>query len=311
MSTALKKPTMGTLMVPLDGSPLSEAAIPMAAALARHGRVTIHLVSVPPPAPWAPRMPADVTEALERDASEQARQYLASKAAEMGTCFGLEATPVVLDGAPAEALAHYARSHEIGLIVMTTHGRSGLGRLWLGSVADRLLRRATTPILLLRSKHQPQHTELRHVLVALDGSPASETVLERALALVSLYPEACCSLAQIIEPPSPQFTELVAYPEFLDPELVSRQQASAKKDLERLSGSARKLGMSVTTHTPVSLTVGSAVLELAHELGCDLIAIGTHGRRGLERALLGSVADKVIRGATQAVLVVPVAAHQE
>lgn len=298
-------------MVPLDGSPLAEQAIPMAAALARHAGARMYLASVPPRVPSFPRMPQELTEAIELDARKRVQDYLAGKVEAVATCCGLEAKAVVLDGRPAEALVDFARTHEIAVIVMTTHGRSGLGRLWLGSVADRLLRRTSTPVLLLRAREQPQHPDIRHMLVALDGSSDSEIVLERALALTSLYREACCSLVQVIEPPPPPFTELTAYPEFVDPDLIQQEQISAKTALERLAESGRKLGIPVTTHTTVASGVGNAVLDMAHKLGCDFIAIGTHGRRGIERALLGSVADKVIRGAAHAVLVVPMAAHHD
>jgi len=294
------------LLVPLDGSPLAEKAMPAAAALARRAGAVLHLASVQLPAPGYPHTTAEIAHTLEREAKERVEGYLAAQAESLATCHGLEATCTVLGGSPAEALADYARTNVIDLIVMTTHGRSGLGRFWLGSVADRLLRCAATPTLLLRSREQPQHTDFRRVLVALDGSPEGEAVLEPVLALAALYHEASCSLVQVIEPPFAISPDLTVYPDRVDATLIKQQQALARSSLERLAERPRALGIAATAHLPVSPAVGAQILELARELDSDLIAVGTHGRHGAERLLLGSVADKVVRGAKTPVLVVPI-----
>ena len=297
------------LLVPLDGSPLAAKAIPVAGALARRAGGTVHLASVQLPAFRYPGMPADIMKTIEREARERVELYLADEAEAVSTCHGLEVTRAVLEGSPAEALADYTRTNGIDLIVMTTHGRSGLGRLWLGSVADRLLRCATTPVLLLRSREQPQHTDFRHVLVALDGSSAGEAVLEAAVALASLYHEAGCSLVQVIEPPFAISGDLTVYPDQVDANRIEQQQALARRNLERLAERARTLGIPTTAHVPVAPAVGAHIVELADKLDADLIAVGTHGtdgRHGAERLLLGSVADKVVRGAGTPVLVVPI-----
>ena len=300
-----------TMLVPLDGSPLAEKAIPVAAALARRAGAMLHLASVEPPWPRYAYTPGEIAKAIDREAGERVRAYLATTAEAMSTCHGLEASCAVLEGAPADALAEYARTKQIGLIIMTTHGRSGLGRFWLGSVADRLLRCATTPVLLLRSKEQPQHTDFRHVLVALDGSSAGEAVLEPATALASLYHEARCSLVHVVEPPVPLAAELTAYPDLIGADLIEERQSEARADLERLAEGPRALGIVMTTHVVVAPGVSAQILELAHKLDSAAIAVGTHGRHGAERLLLGSVADKVIRGATEPVLVVPIRAHRD
>jgi nucleotide-binding universal stress UspA family protein len=294
------------LLVPLDGSPLAEMAIPVAGALARRAGGMVHVASVQLAAPRYPHLPAEIAKTIEREARERVDSYLSAKAEAMSTCHGLEATRAVLEGSPAEALADYARTNAIDLIVMTTHGRSGLGRFWLGSVADRLLRYATTPVLLLRSRELPQHTDLRHVLAALDGSSAGEAVLDAAVALASLYHEARCSLVQVIEPPFAISGDLTVYPDQVPANLIEQQQALARTNLERLAEGPRTLGIPTTAHVLVAAGVGAQIVELAYKLDSDLIAVGTHGRHGPERLLLGGVADKVVRGAATPVLVVPI-----
>jgi nucleotide-binding universal stress UspA family protein len=296
------------LLVPLDGSPLAEKGIPAAAALARRGGGVLHLASVLLPTPRYPHTTAEIGQALEREARDRVEGYLAAQAEALSTCYGLEAIRAVLKDSPAEALADYARTNAIDLVVMTTHGRSGLGRFWLGSVADRLLRCTATPTLLIRSREEPQHTDFRRVLVALDGSPEDEAVLEAALALASLYHEPCCSLVQVIEPPFAICTDMSVYPEQVDATVIEQQEALARSNLERLAERPRALGIAATAHLPVSPAVGAQILELARKLDSDLIAVGSHGRHGAQRLLLGSVADKVVRGAPTPVLVVPVRA---
>jgi nucleotide-binding universal stress UspA family protein len=297
-----------TLMVPLDGSPLANEAIPVAAALARRAGAKVHLASVRPPAPGYLHTPADIAHAIERESLERVQRYLATAAEALATCHGLDATRAVLEGQTAEALAAYARANVIGLIVMTTHGRGGLGRFWLGSVADRLLRFTPAPVFLLRSKEHPQHTDFRRVLVALDESPGGDAVLEPAVSLVSLYHEPHCSLVHIVEPPVALSPDLTVYPDLVDADLIEQQNAAAQRRLDRLAEPLRARGIAVTTHVVVDSAVGARILELGRKLDTDVIAIGSHGRHGAERLLLGSVADKLIRGAVEPVLVVPLRA---
>jgi nucleotide-binding universal stress UspA family protein len=295
------------LLVPLDGSPLAEQAIPMAGALARRAGAAVHLVWVQPGVPRYPYVPMEISRDIEREARQRKESYLQTQAEAIETCYGREAVCAVRDGDPAGILAAYARTNHIDLIIMTTHGRGGLSRLWLGSVADRLLRHTTKPVLLLRSEKQPQTTDLRHVLVALDGSEAGAAVLEPALALASLFHERCCSLVHVIEPPATIPWDLATSE--LDSEAVEEQQTLATRDLERYAAKAAAAGVASTATVQVGPGAGAQILALAEKIDSDVIAIGTHGVHGLERLLLGSVADKVVRGAERPVLVVSIGKH--
>jgi nucleotide-binding universal stress UspA family protein len=142
--------------------------------------------------------------------------------------------------------------------------------------------------------------------VALDGSPESEGVVEPTVALGSLARDAHYTLVQVVEPPVAPITRTAMQPARLRPHWREYQENSARSYLEHVAERLRARGLAVTTQVLSARGVGEQIVEFARAAGADLVAVGTHGSRGLERMLLGSVADKVVRGATQPVLVVPV-----
>lgn len=281
--------TVHSILVPLDGSPLSEQALVVAAALAKHARCSVHLSAVEPPAPVG---------APER---EDLRRYLASKADALATTHGVRSTCALLQGRPAAALADYAEDQNIDLVVMTSHGRSGLSRFWLGSVADQLLRRVAPPVLLLRPGAASPPTRFYRVLVALDETE-SESVMASSLALGGLDRGTHFVLGHVVPLPPAAITQPGREPwDLAEPE---REAAHAR--LERLARRMREDGLAVSVRVVAGEKVGGRILELARAEQCDLIVVGTHSaRRGDERLALGSAADKVVRGATRPVLVVP------
>jgi nucleotide-binding universal stress UspA family protein len=143
------------ILVPLDGSPLAEAVLPRAAAWARAtgGVVVLTRVSAPalvaPPTAWTIPTPLVGYENTLHD-MDLARDYLTDAAMRLKQT-GVEVETTGLDGDPAAAIIAYAEAHA-GLIVMATHGRSGLQRLWLGSVAMKVVQGATLPVLLVRAR---------------------------------------------------------------------------------------------------------------------------------------------------------------
>lgn len=193
------------------------------------------------------------------------------------------------------------------LIVMTTHGRGPLSRSWLGSVADELVRRATKPILLVRPQEKARDLSvepvLRHILVPLDGSALAEKVLESAVALGSLF-EAHYLLAHIYEPLLDTSLDSVNDAAAADSEpTIEELRARAQDYLNRVAERLQQEGKTVQTQVVLGQHPASGILDTAQRSAVDLIALETHGRRGLSRLLLGSVADKVIRGASLLVLI--------
>jgi nucleotide-binding universal stress UspA family protein len=248
---------------------------------------------------------------LEEELREQVTEYLKSRTEALETTHGVEVSYALLDGAPAHALADHARAKRVGLIVMTSHGHSGVSRLWLGSVADRLLRRVRVPVLLLRSKEGALQTEFRRILIALDGLTEGEAVLGPAIQLGTLCHDAHFTLVQVVEPPVALITRMAMHPAKMRPHWRDLQENCARSYLERVAGRMRARGLSVATQMISARGIGEQILTLADGIGADLLVVGTHGSQGVERMLLGSVADKVIRGSPSPVLVVPTRRESE
>jgi nucleotide-binding universal stress UspA family protein len=203
----------------------------------------------------------------------------------------------VHDKTISDMLVSYATATDTDLIVMTTHGRGGLARLWLGSVADALVRASAVPVLLLRPGEQiarVAHPPLfRQILIPLDGSALAEQILEPARDLGKLT-QAQYTLLHVVEPRVLVRWGPYTTPTDLDFEGTQRRQADAQHYLERVARPLRAAGLPV--HARVLMAEqATAILEEASWQEIDLIAIATHGRSGLARLLLGSVADKVLR----------------
>jgi nucleotide-binding universal stress UspA family protein len=195
----------------------------------------------------------------------------------------------------------------VDLVVMTTHGRGPLSRLWLGSVADAFLRRSPAPLFLIRPREGAPDLAAgpgpRHILIPLDGGPLAEQVLGPAVALgqpvgadytlLRVLPPA---VAVVFEPAGTPMPVLVD-----DPPLQERE-SQARAYLDQVANRLRAEGLGVRTQVAVDQLVPGAILDAVPDNDIDLIALATHGRAGLPRLLLGSVADKVIRGAAVPVL---------
>jgi nucleotide-binding universal stress UspA family protein len=302
------------ILVPLDGSCIAEQALPVAGTIAHRTGRAVHLASVlhRPISAFvaAPEQPIPDPE-LEAELRQQLTEYLKSNAEALETTHGVEVNYALLDGTVAQALADYARFKRISLIVMTTHGHGGVYRLWLGSVADRLLRRVKAPVLLLRPFNGSFQTEFRRVVIALDGLSEGEKILEPAVELGSLCPDCRFTLVQVVEPPVPLITRMAMRPAKMRPHWRDLQENSARSYLNRVAVRMRTHGLQVDTRMIPEHGIGEQILALAGSVGADLLVVGTHGARGVERMLLGSVADKVVRGSSVPVLVVPTRQENE
>jgi nucleotide-binding universal stress UspA family protein len=219
----------------------------------------------------------------------------------------------LLEGTVAEALHGHTVAAHADLVVMTTHGRGPLARAWLGSVADVLIRHLQLPVLLVRPQEgaaEPdQPPALGHILIPLDGSPLAEQVLEPALALGSLT-NARYTLLRVIPPLilgtyAPTYPPAGGYEDLLERlEAAHRQDCQdAQAYLGRVAKDLRARGADVVTRVGVHDQPAVAILEEAKAHPDGVVALATHGRSGLPRLFLGSVADKVVRGSTGPVLI--------
>ena len=282
-----------SLMVPLDGSRFAEAALPIAALLAgRAGaKVRLALVHVPATPPGADAAGVDVT------VQERERGYLAGTASRLDPAGVVVPELLLLEGQPGPALAEELEHHPADLVVMATHGRGAVSRLWLGSVADYLIRHLHLPVLLVRPQEGgPLYgsTRLAEVLVPLDTSTTSEQVIEPALAVAG--PTGRLTLLHVVEPVLGVSEPALPFPMPMDPKLIDDLRHMAQARLDRVADRLRERGVTVVTRVLTGMGAAGMILEEAARGRYDLIAMTTHGEGGLRRLLLGSVADKVIRG---------------
>jgi nucleotide-binding universal stress UspA family protein len=288
----------------LDGSRFSEHALPPAAGIARRAGAALHLVRVHPPSVVGEGVVA--FGMTDREAWAQEQSYLDAVAARLTAATGVVATTRVLDGPVPAVLHEHAVSRGIDLVVMTTHGHGPFSRFWLGSVADQLAHRLPIPLLLVRPHDAPvdlaREPALGRLLVGLDGSPRAEAVLGPALGLARLTGAGVALVRVVLRPPVygmdlPAYAQAGTDLAVLE-ELRNEAQAYLTRVADRLRGEGHAVEARVAVHTHAAM----ALLEEATRTGCDLIALETHGRRGLPRLFLGSVADKVVRGAGVPVL---------
>ncbi len=201
-----------------------------------------------------------------------------------------------------EAILEYAEEINADLIVMGTHGRRGLSHLLLGSVANEVVRRAPCPVMTVRPRPEGAHLRaIERILVPVDFSGAANVALAAARDLAVAWTATLDVLHVIEETVMPAFyaagvTSLLQ----LDPEIRTRCQAELRRRVERLGGPP----VVARTHVREG-KAAQHIVAFAEEQGSDLIVLATAGRSGVERLLLGSVAEKVVRLAPCPVLVVP------
>jgi len=295
-----------SLLVPLDGSPFAEQALPLALAIAARSGALVQLALVHHPVPalaTALEVP-EIEAQLDQEARAREQSYLSGIVERARTTANVPVTSAVLEGPVADALEEQATITGADLIVLTTHGRGPLSRFWLGSVADQLMRRIHIPILLVRPQGEPlPEPRFDRILLALDGSPFAEQAIPAAVALGKPF-GASYVLFMAVEPPVPVAdpSGLVVMPPVPDSEEKRREAA-----LAYLDGVARRLraeGLEVTTRVSSEGAAAQAILAEAERLPADLVALASHGAGGFARFVIGSVADKVIRGSVHPTLVV-------
>ena len=302
------------ILVPLDGSEFGEQALPLAESLARmySGVTELHLVHVHVAVPVFLEGVATLSPEVETDREALEREYLASTAHTLEDRWPGPVHTALLQGPADRALDTYAEEQDVGLVVMSTHGRGGVTRVWLGGVADRLMRRIRRPLLVFRPEEGgrsvgespwPSNSDLSNILVPLDGSTLSERILPHASTLAT---ETGASL-QLLRVLPPLFVVGKSSTGTFYPREEAILRELEEEAEEYLDGWVQRLeeeGLKVEKRVLSGAEPAKGILEVAREEETDLIAMATHGRSGVPRAVLGSVADKVVRGARRPVLAV-------
>jgi nucleotide-binding universal stress UspA family protein len=283
-----KESLVNRILVPLDGSRLSEAALPLADALARDYEAEILLVRA---------LQARPTAEAEVEAEKEAAAYLAMTTDRLrGRGLPAVAWKVWYDE-PEQAIADAARYNAADLVVMSTHGRGGLSRLLMGSVAESVVRRTTVPVLLVRGEVPPPPSGLARILVPLDGSELAEAVLPLVTRLAGPF-DFVIELIRAVEPlPAAALAEVSLHVQ----DLTTVRVTEAERYLEKIAAGLEARGLRVRAAVRVGMPV-DVILHHGREAGAGLVAMSTHGRSGLGRLLLGSVAERVVRNADVPVL---------
>jgi nucleotide-binding universal stress UspA family protein len=293
------------VIVPLDRSSFAEDALPLAMQAAQRLGAPVHLVLVhlPPPPLISGAHGIEISPVIERELRVEEAEYLHAVADRLRDPEGVEVKAVLLDGPVASTIAGHVTAHDARMVVMSTHGRGGVSRMFLGSVADRLTRELHCPLLLVRPG--PVETPAlggarRRILVPLDGSSLAESVLDQVLAIFGSE-DTAMHLLRVI--PVPMVTTPMGEG-FAPPQaVVDEQLEDSEAYLRRAASRLTALGFIVSVECCLGAQVARAISDAAEEWHPDIIAMATRGLGGLQRTMLGSVADKVLRSVTVPMLI--------
>jgi nucleotide-binding universal stress UspA family protein len=273
-----------SLLVPLDGSAYAEQALPAAFGIARRAGAAVQLATVATQRRVTPLLSAQSSSHL----ADRWRDYLQRVVERARQEYGVSVSSVVLDGADvATALRAHAKDAAADLVVMSTHGRGFLGRLWFGSVAYELMHRLPIPMLFIRPDDGVgtwgQEPALRHLLVTLDGSSPAEKILEPAAAFGTLM-DADFTLMRVINDiplGTPEFDSIslssAAVGVLDEIQTVERRlRNEAQQYLDGVAERLRARGLKVATRVAAAGDPGKAILEAVATGAYDLVALQLH-----------------------------------
>jgi nucleotide-binding universal stress UspA family protein len=300
------------ILVPLDRTPLAEAALPLALRMAEREDSALSLATVWTPLPSLLDHSRWGTELQEWELANRAedRAYLTTIARRVREASGRPVSVRYLLGHPAEELLELVEDEGISLVVMSTHGHGGVTRAWVGSVADRMVRKGTAPVLLARPADSSQGAQIaagppfRKILVPLDGSPLAEAALDRSTLPVPsgdaeiVLLHVVGLLSSFGSPDGPLTPDLTG-------QILEAERDAALAYLEGVAERVAPWGFRVAPHAVLAPSAWAGIVEFASSNACDLIALATHGRGGAARAILGSVADRVLRSSSVPTLLFP------
>lgn len=282
---------MARILVPFDGAPQAESAVPYAAALAAPGTTIVFCTVYPESGGGAsetdPQIDARIS-ALTRDLQ------VAGKAVEAEAYYG----------DPASKIVEAAANGGANLIVMASHGRGVMGRLLHGSVADRVAREASVPVMVVRAAQQPGPVEIARLVLPLDGSPLAEqsipvaTTLARRLAIPLLLVRAV-NMADLM-PPAIGMGEAIPFQIYDETEDEMNKEATSYLDAQ--AAQLGQQGFTVSTRV-LSGPAASAIGDVTQP--GDVVVLCSHERTGLARWLMGSVAEELVREDDCPVILVP------
>jgi nucleotide-binding universal stress UspA family protein len=301
------------MLVPLDGSKLAEVVFTYAKELA--GRldmddVTLLNVCMPEEREFRPMHEAYVehsAEIVKHDAQKLRKGNGAGK---------IEAKGAIAVGYPAEEILRYAEAHQSDIILMATHGRSGVQRWTVGSIADKVLRASSVPVLLVRSGLPNDIVYNKwpnpSILVPLDGSELAEVVLPHVENLVKQHgPEnMTIVLVRVCEPPatptyySPELAEVpLNWGQYIQQEMTKCRQQSTQY-LDQIAARFEKLGVRQIKKEILAGRASDVIVDYINKNPSNMVVMATHGRSGWSRFVYGSVAESILMGVNSPILLI-------
>lgn len=291
----------GPILIPLDGSELAEGALAYGVAFAKALGQRVVLVTA-----WegtetelASGFPAMAME-IEQKASDFYTTYLDGIRARIGD--GVHVETHVVTGDAAEQILKAADMVQARLLVIATHGRSGIGRWVYGSTASRLMRESHIPVVAVGPHALQRSTadvSVNHLMVPLDGSPLSEAALPVAQDLAAAL-KGRISLVRAVRWAVQTYP--YSLPDAYIPQVDQELEAGAKAYLQNQEAAVKAVPVDAFV---VRGAVADGLLDVVEKQAVDLVVMTTHARRGLARAALGSTADRMLQGKAPVLLVPP------
>lgn len=293
------------LLIPLDGSKTAETVLPYAHFLAENLTIAVELVSVVDVAEIAAHITADRARHLDSLVKEGMRHSEAYLKTVAGTFPGASVKCTVENGRAEDVIVERAAVDKNTLITMATHGRSGLNRWLLGSIAEKVLRGTANPLLLVRAREEISRQDqgsFKSVAVPLDGSQLAETALPPVIELAKKL-DLEIILFRAYDIPYYSYSGADAYAINLD-ELLAQAKDEVREYLEKKVADLKQLGVEKVSYVTREGFTADEIISFAKATPATLIAMCTHGRSGVKRWVLGSITETVVRHSDDPVLVV-------
>ena len=288
----------------LDGSSLCELILPYIAELGERFSSEIILLHV-----YSPKSSSisHEYEAYIQQVTKTVKEQLGEKA---------KVEPILLSGKANREIVDYSKKENIDLIAMVSHGKFGIKRWLLGSTADKVIRQASKPVLLIKAEAPLATREkgiMNNILAPLDGSKLSEVILPHVEAVATKTPtkvKSGVTLLQVVAPayyiPSGRTVTRVSYSNTE----IEQLKAKARSYLEEAGTQLRSKKITVKCEVAVG-DAAEKIIEAAGKINANLIAMSTHGYSGFNRLFLGSTTDRVLHhGNTPLLLVKPAEARE-
>lgn len=282
-----------SILLPVDGSEHTAKIVHHAAELAQWAEATIQVVFVAD----TTQDSVTVVDGTVVDALEQEGETIVADVAETLETLGVEHGTDVVQGSPAPTIVDYAERYDYDLIVLPTHGRTGISRYLLGSVTEKVVRLSDVPVLTARIQPDEQLTfPYENILIPTDGSPASTAATRHGLALAATL-DATVHVLSVVDDSSlgPDVRSALSADELEHPATEAVEDVVTEADEYDLAHV-----QTYVEHGPPA----EVIREHIETSEIHAVVMGSSGRRGVDRILLGSVAEKTVRSAPVPVITV-------